>query len=504
MFAVAASLLPLAVLGYLVLGTRVRLPAAAPLSTVVALLLAAWPLGLERAGFPSALGKGVWTGLWILLIVVPALALYEVLERSGALARLSDGLTRLAPEGRDVLLVGWVLPSFLQGAAGFGTPIAITAPMLVRRGYSPVMAVATCLVGYHWAVTFGSMGSSFFIAAGTAGLGDAATSSFAVRVGIVLVANAILAGLLVLRRSPRGLRDAGLVVIVGVAMGAALLATVPLQPALGSTVAGLVGLGVGMFLFGRGAERRRDVATIVRAASPYLALVALISLAFGVPALRSLVGQVPTLAPSFPVTTAGFGHVNHAVTAHNPLRPLLHPGPYLVVGAALGAVLFRRFGWWRPGLGRETLAGWWRRSRGVIVAIPALTALAAVMVEAGMVTALAEALVRALGLVYLAIAAVVGTFGTVITGSTSASNALFAPLQAQAANGLDLPVPLLLAAQAAGGNVGNILSPVNILVGAVAAGCAGREGDVIREAGPDALLLIVSVIAVVTAQWLLL
>jgi lactate permease len=71
--------------------------------------------------------------------------------------------------------------------------------------------------------------------------------------------------------------------------------------------------------------------------------------------------------------------------------------------------------------------------------------------------------------------------GTILAGSTSASNALLAPLQAEAAAHVGIDAPVFVAAQVVGGNVGNILSPVNILVGAVAAGCAGHEGEVIRR-----------------------
>ncbi len=80
--------------------------------------------------------------MWILLIVVPALLLYQVMDSSGALDVLSDALGTVAPTpGRLLLLVGWVFPSFLQGVTGFGVPVVVAAPMLVRAGMPAVTAV---------------------------------------------------------------------------------------------------------------------------------------------------------------------------------------------------------------------------------------------------------------------------------------------------------------------------------------------------------------------------
>jgi acyl-CoA carboxylase subunit beta len=126
----------------------------------------------------------------------------------------------LAPtEGRRLLLLAWILPSFLQGAAGFGAPIAMSAPMLVRRGMAPVAAVAACLIGYQWSVTFGSMGSSYFMAEATARLSSADAGSFALRAGVIVLAvSAVLSGLLVLTRGRRSPGDLWRTLALGLVM----------------------------------------------------------------------------------------------------------------------------------------------------------------------------------------------------------------------------------------------------------------------------------------------
>ena len=467
-------------------------------------LLAVTVFGLDLAEVGVAVVRGTWTGTWILLIVVPALLLFEVLDRSGALAQLSSTVDELAPtEGRQVLLVAWILPSFLQGAAGFGVPIAMAAPLLVRRGWSPVAAVATCLVGYQWSVTFGSMGSSYFMAEATARLTPDDAADFALRAGVVLAVSALVAGVLVLRRTRRRPGDLWRLVVLGAVMGLVLVATVSAQPALGSTAAGLAGLVAAWWLLPDRGARRPDGRPLAVAALPYLVLTVTAGVALGVPRIRGTVTELGVLAPTLPGSTAAFGFSTPDATVTPAFVPLAHPLPYLLLAVAVGVLAYRRRGWWPPGAGRAAVSGWLRRSRSVSASVLGLTVLAAVLVEAGMISAIAQALTGVLGLAFVAISAPLGAFGTMLTGSTTASNALFAPLQADVAGGLGVPAPVLLAAQTAGGNVGNVLAPIVAAVGLTAAGARGREGEVLRANVGAAAVLLLTVLALVGATvWL--
>jgi lactate permease len=462
---------------------------------------AASALGLAVFGLgPSELGvavlRGVWTGTWILLIVVPALLLFEVLDRSGALGQLSDTVGQLAPtEGRQVLLIAWVLPSFLQGAAGFGVPIAMSAPLLVRRGWAPVTAVATCLIGYQWSVTFGSMGSSYFMAEATARLSPPAARAFALQAAVVLAVSALVAGGLVLGRSKRSPGDAWRMVALAGVMGTVLIATVAAQPALGSTAAGLAGLLAAWWLLpGRGAVRP-DGRPLALAALPYLVLTGTAGVGFGLPPVRDALAALGTFAPELPGSEAAYGFSTPDAAVTPAFMPLLHPLPYVLLAALVGVVVYRRRGWWPIGAGREALTGWWQRSRSVGASVLGLTVLAAILVEAGMIAALAGALATLLGGAFVVLSPALGTFGTVLTGSTTASNALFAPLQADVAAGLGLAPETLLAGQTAGGNVGNALAPIVAAVGLAAAGARGRESEVLRANAPAAGVLLLGILA---------
>lgn len=504
LWVVAVSALPIVVLAVLVLRSW-PVPRAAWVSAALAGVLGIAVFALDAAAVGIAVLRGTWTGAWILLIVLPALLLFEVLDRSGALDRLADASVQLAPtEGRRLLLLAWVLPSFLQGAAGFGAPIAMSAPMLVRRGMAPVAAVAACLIGYQWSVTFGSMGSSYFIAEATARLGADDARNFALRAGLVLGISAVVSGFLVLGRGRRSPGDRIRALAIGLVMGGVLLAVVTVQPALGSTSAGLAGLIACWWLLpGRG-QARPAGGDLTVAALPYVVLTVSAAIAFAVPPIRTLLEAVPQLAPVLPGADAAYGFVTPDAAATPAFRPLLHPLPYLILAIISAVVAYRRRGWWPPATGHAALRSWAKRSRSVATSILGLTVLAALLTDTGMISALADALAGLLGGAFVAVSAPLGVLGTMLTGSNTASNALFSSLQAEVAVVLAVAPAIFLAGQTAGGSIGNSLSPAVAAVGTAAAGASHREGEVIRRNLRDGGILIVLVTALLVAQMLLL
>ena len=98
----------------------------------------------------------------VLYIIWTAFLLYRVVDEAGAIktiGRLLPALTR--DRGMQALLIGWVFASFLQGTGGFGVPVAVTAPLMAGLGFTPLASVLIPSLGHGWAVTFGSLGSSF-------------------------------------------------------------------------------------------------------------------------------------------------------------------------------------------------------------------------------------------------------------------------------------------------------------------------------------------------------
>jgi lactate permease len=169
------------ILAILVLMLALRWPAAraglAALALTVAFAHAVFGFGDPSRG-PGALraytgvaAEGGFLALTMLWILWPALALHRVQQDSGAIETLRGGLSRLTEEpALQALLVGWLLALFFEGAAGFGTPVALAAPILVSLGIAPVQAVVLALLGHAAGVSFGALGTPVFVQAALTGL----------------------------------------------------------------------------------------------------------------------------------------------------------------------------------------------------------------------------------------------------------------------------------------------------------------------------------------------
>lgn len=509
----ALAALPLAAL--LVL-TMIRacstiLAALAVVALTVVIVVLVHGGGAELVG--TATGKGVWLGLWISYVVAPALLLYRIAAPAG-LHRIGDAVAALSSNPlHGLLLVAWLLPSLIQGIAGFGAPIALVAPLLVSMGYSPVRAVVYPLVGYCWSVTFGSMASSFYMAGVTAGLDHSETAELALRSSLLLAGLALVSPLLLclMEGGIAGVRRTlPFISTVWVVVAGALVGTAQVVPAMASVTAAGGGLlvALGLILARDRANRtpRDDQETrlLLPLALPYLALLAVTLPVFLLPWSRDWVRTHLEVAPSFPETSVG-DQVNPEVVGYTPLAVLGHPGSYVLLACAVGWLVYRRYGLWAPDVTmRSVVTGWARSVPSTVVPIVALTVLSALLVDSGMTTTLAVGVAGALGVGYPIAAAALGATGAFMSGSSTSSNALFSGFQAETALLIDAPPTALLAAQTVGANVGNSVAPVIVATGLGSVGAPREGGRVIREVLPAALVLLVLATALVCCSvwWL--
>jgi len=159
----------------LALGWSAARAGLAGLALAALLAVPAFGFGDAAPGLAaSALGvaaEGGFVALTILWILLPALALHEHQQRSGAIDALRAGLGRLSGQRPlQALLVGWFVALFFEGAAGFGTPVALTAPLLVGLGLPPLQAVVLALLGHAVGVSFGALGTPVLAQASLTGI----------------------------------------------------------------------------------------------------------------------------------------------------------------------------------------------------------------------------------------------------------------------------------------------------------------------------------------------
>jgi lactate permease len=431
--------------------TLFDLAAAAPGGAVAASLGT-----LAEAGFSAA------TILWIIL---PALALYEFQGRSGALLRIRDALAGLTPNRRlQAILIAWFFGLFMEGAAGFGTPVALSAPLLVGFGYGPVRAVALALLGHAAGVSFGAVGTPALVQADLAGLDPRALAGttallHAALAPALLWAMVRMAGEGPLSGAERRWTALAAACFLVPSLALAALAG-PELPTLGGALLGAAAFVALLRRAGGGAlpPARGLLADL----APYLLILALVLATRLAPPLREAALAVE-LGWALP---GGFS---------GSFAPLYHPGTLLLAGLVIGALATGRAATLGPALGAGL-----RRLAPVALALLFMLALSRTMVHSGMIEALAGA-AAATGLFWPLLAPAIGVLGTFITGSATASNILFTDLQTGAAARLGLPPAALAAAQGFGAAIGNTVAPHNIIAGCATVGGTGREGEILAR-----------------------
>ncbi|NDJ52702.1 MAG: L-lactate permease [Chloroflexi bacterium] len=462
------------------------------MAVLVALLF--FGAGPRLLGYAQA--RAVLLTLDVLYIIWMALLLFHVADEAGAIEIIGEKLPALTPDRTiQALLLSWVFVSFLQGMGGFGVPVAIVAPLLVGMGFTAVQAVVMASIGHGWAVTFGSLGTSFAALQATTGVSDRVLApESALLLGVAsLVSGAIVA---YVAAGWGGLRRAlPALIVLSLVMGGVqyILATNGLWTlgATGGALSGLVvGVGISRLPFYQPAEGAAPLSLMgsARASQPSLlmALAAygiLIVLALGVnlvPALDMLFNAV-RVTLMFPELATSLGWITPAGPGRS-LSVFGHPGAILLYTSLIAYLVYHRLGYYEDGAAGRIVAKMSKSAVKSSLGIAAMVGMATTMSHAGMTNLLARGLSESVSAgLYPVVAPFIGTLGAFMTGSNTNSNVVFGLLQLETARLLGLSVSLTLAAQTAGASLGSVFAPAKVIVGSSTVGLAGEEDQVIRQ-----------------------
>jgi lactate permease len=490
---------PLLVILILMLGFRWGASKAGPAGWFTAIIVAAVHFGTGIEVLALAQTKAVFLALDVLLITWSAFLLYRVTAEAGAISTISSAVTQLTPDRVvQALLIGWAFASFLQGVGGFGVPTAVTAPLLIGLGFTPLSAIVIPSIGHAWSVSFGSLAISIQALIATTGIpGEILVPAAAALLGII----GFFCGFMVahLVGGWRAIKIHLLpILLIGLAMSSTqyILATNGLWN-LAGLGAGLMGLVAGYILArrsGNQAGRRQEFSVsrrdVLLAFSGYIALVVFTLIIFFFQPLRSFLDQF-VIRLSFPEMGTSHGFIIPA--GYGREIPLFrHAGAILFYSSLFTYLLYRLKGLLGKGSAPKILGGTIQRVLPSSLGIVAMIAMAMVMLHAGMTETLALGLARGAGDFYPLIAPWIGALGAFMTGSNTNSNVLFGTLQMRTAELLGYAVTVILAAQTGGGAVGSVLAPTKIVVGASTTELIGQEGHIMKKLiGYVAILLMV-------------
>ena len=288
----------------------------------------ALPLPAALAGILAEATHATATILWIIL---PALTLYEYQQRSGALERFRTALSGASGERTvQALLIAFFFGLFLEGAAGFGTPVALAAPLLVGIGFSAVRAVTLALVGHAAGVSFGAVDTPVLAQIEISALPplDLAAATAFLNLPLVLFLPFALVVLAAGRKSRR--HEAGLAGLAGLGF---VLPYIGLAMIAGPELPTLAGALIGLVPFVLIVRRRRgmmpfEAKSLLPDLLPYLLLVGLVLATRLIPALREALAGLVLRWDLFGAFGASFA-------------PLFHPGTLLVLSLESKGVVRR-------------------------------------------------------------------------------------------------------------------------------------------------------------------
>jgi len=528
-----ATLTPIiSVLLFLVL---LKMPAARAMtiSAVMTGMAAALVWKMETTYIIASIFEGLFAALTPLFIIFGAVFLLNTLKNSGAMATIRSGFTNISQDARvQVIIICWLFGSFIEGSAGFGTPAAIGAPLLVMLGIPPIASAVVALIADSTSVSFGAIGlpvqfgvqqglmtggnsmAADLIAATGGNFADFARmiAMHAITIDLItgtmipLVMSVVLTGFFGREKSfIEGLKIWKFAIFSGLAF------TIPawgINYLCGADFPSVIGALIGMAVVIPAAkkgfllpetvwhdfaeaenafapddqdEKEQPQVSTLAAWCPYLLMAGLLILSRTVPPFKEIL-------LSWSITT---GPIMGTQLAQK-ITPLYLPGTFFIVVCLVAFVLFRMSG---NAFGKS----FWDSTKSMlptIISLGAAVPMVRIFLNSGvnnsadqlssMPIELADLLAGTLGAFWLWIAPIVGIFGSFLSGSATFSNMMFSALQYTAADSVGISHTLVLGLQAIGANAGNMMCVMNVVAAATVVGMAGRESEIIRKTLPIA------------------
>ncbi|HJR30436.1 MAG TPA: lactate permease LctP family transporter [Pseudomonas sp.] len=510
------------------------------LALAIAVAIFAFQMPVDMAF--AAAGYGFAYGLWpIAWIIVAAVFLYKLTVKSGQFEVIRSSVLSITDDQRlQVLLIGFCFGAFLEGAAGFGAPVAITAALLVGLGFNPLYAAGLCLIANTAPVAFGALGIPIIVAGQVTGI-DAFKIGAMTGRQLPLLSLFVPFWLVFMMDGLRGVRETWPAALVAgssfavtqyftsnfigpelpdITSALASLISLTLflkiwQPkrAAGTHIVGAVSASVVASTGGFGQPRTTvpspySLGEIFKAWSPFLILTVLVTIwtlkpfkamfaaggsmyswvfNFAIPHLDQMVIKVA------PIVTAPT-----AIPAVFKLDPISATGTAIFFSALISMLVLKI----NIKTGLTTFKETVYELRWPILSIGMVLAFAFVTNYSGMSSTMALVLAGT-GAAFPFFSPFLGWLGVFLTGSDTSSNALFSSLQATTAHQIGVNDTLLVAANTSGGVTGKMISPQSIAVACAATGLVGKESDLFRFTLKHSLFFatIVGLITLAQAYW---
>ena len=508
------AVLPVSVIFWALVLRKMKGYQASLLAGAAALLIAVFVYKMPiQLALLSSLNGAVYGLFPICWIVFNAVFLFNTTIRSGQFEVIKHFMATITADRRiQALLIAFSFGSFLEGTAGFGAPVAITAAMLTGLGFNPLYAAGICLIANTAPVAFGSIGIPVTVAAQVTSLPEHAISQMIGRTLPFL--SAILPFYLVTLmagfKRAREVAPAALVCGLSFAI-IQFFSSNFLGPALPDVLAGIGSIISLLILLKYWKPRsvwrfptepepapspaQPSSRRLLWAFFPFLILTVMI-ITWGLPPIKEWLTNNGTWQFPVPGLHNAIRESNGSPLAHIYRLNYLSAAGTAILIATLVSLLF-------SGLtlkeSANTFIATFRQLRIPIITIAIVLAFAYLMNDSGITQTIARALADS-GALFPFFAPILGWLGVFITGSDTSSNALFGKLQSATAVSIGVDPIVTVGANVSGGVIGKMISPQSIAVAAAAGQLVGRESDLFRFTVRHSLILLAIICCIVLAQ----
>lgn len=532
----ACALVPIVFFFWSLAVKRMKGYRAGLLTLGVSLLIAVLVYGMPAEKALLSASQGAVYGLLpIGWIIVTSVFLYKITVKTGQFDIIRSSVLSITDDRRlQALLIAFSFGAFLEGAAGFGAPVAISAALLVGLGFQPLYAAGICLIANTAPVAFGAIGIPITAVEGPTGIPAMEISQMVGRQLPFLSVFIPLYLIILMSGFKKAFEVWPAILVSGVSFAAVQYASSNfLGPELPDVLSALVSMGaLAVFLkfwkpktaFRFAAERESAAASdheapavyggvaIFKAWSPFLLLTAMISI-WGIPQVKAALtghydgtsmwlswlnsaGKALTFTPPVPFVNNQILHADGTpIEAVYKLELLGSAGTAIFIAAIMSKFVLD-MSWKAWG---EAFAETLKELMLPILTIGSVVGFAYVTNASGMSTTLGLALAMT-GAMFTFFSPVLGWLGVFITGSDTSANLLFGGLQKVTALSVGMDPVLSVAANSSGGVTGKMISPQSIAVACAAVGLAGKEADLFRFTIKHSLFLLLLVCIITFLQ----
>ncbi len=465
---------------------------ALAIAIFIALLIYGMPLKLAMLSTLHGSLYGLFPISWF---IISAVVLFNATVKSGQFEVIKSFMASITPDRRlQALLIAFSFGAFLEGAAGFGAPVAISGAMLVGLGFNPLYAAGLCLIANTAPVAFGSVGTPIIMASRMSDIPELAISQMVGRT-LPLLSLLIPFYLVTLMSGfKKSLEVMPAILVSGISFAFVQWFTSNyMGPMLPDILAGIASILSLLFLLKywkpksiwrfkeepalqTSVEIKYTSLQILRAWSPFI-IMTLFIIAWGFQPVKDILNSIGFIKFKIP-------GLDNAILQPdgNPLaikafdfNYLSTPGTAVIFATLISIPLI--------GISiRESIKIFGATLKQLmfpIITIAAVVGYAFIANYAGMSITMAGALAST-GVLFPFFSPILGWLGVFLTGSDTSANALFGKLQAQTADTLGFDPLVTVSANATGGVTGKMISPQSIAVGAAAVGLVGKESDLFR------------------------